>query len=428
MRHFMGVVSSPISRLLALLAAVALCSGSVLAQQTLGGITGEVTDSSGGVIPNATVTVVEEQTALTRTVKSNGSGVYAFVNLPIGSYTLTYTAVGFDVQKTAHISVQADRTATVNASLKIGQTTTTVEVQASPLMNAVDTTNGYVMDTAQIESVPLATGSFTGLATQSAGVSAELGSGTGANSGLGNAPIWANGQRDTSNSFLLNGVDASNLFNGKSTSQVASARVINSTGVQTSPGGGGGVIPSAASIYLSIGNAIPTPAPETIAEVRVNASMYDAQQGSTSGAHIDLSTASGTNALHGQAYVHRGTNWINAAPFFFNQDPDIPANDKVPELHRYIAGGPVGGPLIKDKLFFFAAYQHLHVSDAEIGDSFLDVPVGLNDDRSASGLAAVSNNSFGAATSLNNPVSSAQIDPLALVLFNSPALPGEPGK
>ena len=103
--------------------------------------------------------------------------------------------------------------------------------------------------------------------------------------GLGNQPIWANGQRDTSNSFSLNGVDASNLFNGKSTSQVGSARVINSTGVSTSLGAGG-VIQSVASIYLSIGNAIPTPAPETVQEVRVNASMYDAQQGATSGAHI----------------------------------------------------------------------------------------------------------------------------------------------
>ncbi|MGD0891795.1 MAG: TonB-dependent receptor [Terracidiphilus sp.] len=418
-------------RLLVLTAALALCSSPLLAQQTLGGITGEVTDSSGGVVPNATVNLVAEQTSLTRTTKTNGEGGYTFVNLPIGTYTLTYTAQGFDVQKTQHIAVQADRTATVNAALKIGQTTTTVEVEASPLMNAVDTTNGYVLDTAQIEAVPLATGSFTGLATQSTGVSAEFGSGTGANSGLGNAPIWANGQRDTSNSFLLNGVDASNLFNGKSTSQVASARVINSTGVQTSPGGGGGVIPSAASIYLSIGNAIPTPAPESISEVRVNASMYDAQQGSTSGAHIDLSTASGTKDFHGSVYAHRGTNWINAAPFFFNQDPDVPANDKVPELHRYIAGGTVGGPLIKDKLFGFAAYQHLHVSDQELGDSFLDVPVGLNDtNRTAAGLAGVSNNSFGSAYGIysGNPVSPANIDGDALTLFNSPALPGEPGK
>jgi len=424
----MRIVSSPIPGLLALAAAVALGSIALPAQQTLGAITGEVTDSSGGVIPNATVAVVDEQTALTRSVKTNGSGEYSLVNLPIGTYTLTYTADGFDVQKTQHITVQANRTATVNASLKVGQTTTTVEVQASPLMNAVDTTNGYVMDTAKIESVPLATGSFTGLATQSTGVSAEFGSGTGANSGLGNTPIWSNGQRDTSNSFLLNGVDASNLFNGKSTSQVASARVINSTGVQTSPGGGGGEIPSAASIYLSIGNAIPTPAPETISEVRVNASMYDAQQGSTSGAHIDLSTASGTNALHGQAYVHRGTDWINAAPFFLNQDPDVPANDKVPNLHRYIAGGTLGGPIIKDKLFFFLGYQHLHVSDAEIGDSFLDVPVSLSDDRSQSGLMNVSNFGFGANLGNPNITSPSAIDPLAYILFNSPALPGEPGK
>jgi hypothetical protein len=421
--------SSLLSRLLVVVAVVALCCcSSLLAQQTLGGITGEVSDASGGVIPNARVTIVDEQTSLTRTALTNGSGTYSFVNLPIGTYTLTYTADGFDVQKTQHITVQANRTATVNASLKIGQTSTTVEVEASPLMNVVDTTVGYVLDKAEIQSVPLPTGSFTGLATQSTGVTAELSGGTGANSGLGNEPIWANGQRDTSNSFLLNGVDASNLFNGKSTSQVSSARVINSTGAQTSPGGAGGVIQSAASIYLTIGNAIPTPAPETIAEVRVNASMYDATQGSTSGAHIDLSTASGTNTWHGTAYGHRGTNWINAAPFFFNQDPDVPADAKVPQLHRYILGGTMGGPIIKDKLFFFLGYQHLHVSDAELGDSFLDVPIGLTDDRSANGIANVSNNSFGANTYLDNPVTAAQIDPLALILFNSPALPGEPGK
>jgi hypothetical protein len=418
----MRFVSYRFVRLLAIATAFALCGLFVLAQQTLGGITGEVTDASGGVIPNATVSVVDEQTSLTRTVKTNGAGVYSFVNLPIGSYTLTYTADGYSVQKTQHITVQAERTATLNAALKIGQTTTTVEVEAVPLMNAVDTTNGYVLDTSQIETVPLATGSFTGVAILSAGVNAELSGGTGANSGLGNAPIWANGQRDTSNSFLLNGVDASNLFNGKSTSQVPSARVINSTGVSSSTGAGG-VIQTLASVYLSIGNAIPTPAPETLQEVRVNASMYDAQQGSTSGAHIDMSTTSGTNVYHGSGYFRRGTDWINAAPFFFNQDPDIPAANKVPQLHRYILGGNIGGPIIKDKLFAFLSYQHIHVSDQEIGDTLTDVPVGLNDtNRDAGGLATLANNSFG------TTITSAQIDPVALALFNSPSLPGEPGK
>jgi hypothetical protein len=335
---------------------------------------------------------------------------------------VTYGATGFESQKTPHITVQGNRTATLNVQLKIAAAAgQTIEVDATPLMNAVDTTNGYVMDKSQIDTVPLATGSFTGLAVQSAGVSAELSGGTGANSGLGNAPIWSNGQRDTSNSFLLNGVDASNLFNGKSTSQVPSARVINSTGVSSSDGAGG-VIQTLASVYLSIGNAIPTPAPETLSEVRVNASMYDATQGSTSGAHIDMSTASGTNNFHGAAYVHRGTDWLNAAPFFFNQDNDIPSFDKVPQLHRYTLGGSVGGPIIKDKLFAFFSYQHIHVSDQEIGDSVLDVPVGLSDDRSAGGLATLTNNSFGTI------LTAANIDPTALALFNSPALPGEPGK
>ncbi len=243
-------------------------------------------------------------------------------------------------------------------------------------MNAVDTTNGYVMEAQQIDAVPLPTGSFTGLAILSPGVNAELPGGTGADSGLGNAPIWANGQRDTSNAFLVNGVDASNLFNGKSTSEVDSFRVSNNTGQANNAAGG--VVPSAASVYLSIGNAIPTPAPETIAEVRVNASMYDAQQGSDSGAHIDMSTKSGTNQFHGGVYAHRGTNWINAAPFFFKKDNNIPAADKNPQLHRYNLGGDIGGPIIKDKLFGFVGYQHLHISDQETGDELLDVPPGLS--------------------------------------------------
>jgi hypothetical protein len=438
LRYFMRILSSLSLRLLAVAAVAALCCTPIEAQQTLGGITGEVTDATGGVIPNVAITVVGEQTSLTRAAKTNGAGSYQLVNLPIGTYTLTFTAQGYEVQKTPHIAVQADRTATVNAQLKIGATSETVEVAASPLMNAVDTTNGYVLDNTQIDLAPLATGSFTGLATQSTGVSAELPGGTGVNAGLGNAPIWANGQRDTSNTFLLNGVDASNLFNGKSTSQVASFRVVNNTGSGNSTAGG--IIQSSASIYLSIGNAIPSPAPETIEEVRVNASMYDAQQGSTAGAHLDMSTKAGANALHGNAYIHRGTSWLNAAPFFFNNDDDIPANQKVPQLHRYTAGGTVGGALIKDKLFGFIGYQHLHVSDQELGYSRFSVPVGLSDDRSAGGLAAVANSAWCPlpATETDScpslPASAVNNDSVnpgssvAYNLFNQPAVNGESGK
>src|ERR1700728_291656 len=402
------------------------CAPYVHAQQTLGGITGAVADKTGGVLPDTTVTIVGDQTKLTRTQKTNASGVYDFVNLPIGTYTLTFTHEGFESQKVPSITVQGDRTATINAVLPIGQVGTVVEVQADPLMNAVDTTNGYILDKNQIDAVPLPTGSFTGLAILSPGVSAELPGGTGANSGLGNQPIWANGQRDTSNSFLLNGVDASNLFNGKSTSQVASARIVNNTGIAGAGSTTAEIIQSTASPYLAIGQALPTPAPETVQEFRVNTSMYDAQQGSTSGAHIDMSTTSGTNTLHGQAYWHHGTDWLNAAPYFYNQDPNIPANEKVPQLHRYTAGATVGGPLIKDKLFYFVSYQHIHVSDTEIGTSRTAVPTGLTDDRSPAALASVVLNNWGtvvqpvvAANSLSNPPAPPTIDPVAYALLTA---------
>ncbi len=411
-------------------AALTLSTPRAMAQQTLGGITGSVSDPQGSMIPGVKVTATAEGTQLTRSTTTNGSGEFALNDLPIGSYNVTITLEGFETTRFPSIVVQANRTVTLPAKLSIGSVQNSVTVDADPLLNASDTTNGYSLDSAQIQLIPQPTGSFTGLATQTPGVNAELPGGTGANSGLGNLPIWANGQRDTSNSFLINGVDASNLFNGKSTSQVASARVINSTG--SAGGGAGGVIQSVASIYLSIGNAIPTPPPETVQEVHVNASMYDAEQGSTSGAHIELSTTSGTNNYHGQVYGRRGTNWINAAPFFFKQDADVPENSKNPGLHRYELGGTVGGPIIKNKLFGFLAYQHLHVADAEIGDSFLNVPVGLSDtNRTPSGLANIVNTQF-PNSNFNivggGPLAATDIDNTVVQLFNSPSLPGEPGK
>ena len=385
------------------------------AQQTLGGVTGAVVDKSGGALTDATVTVVNEQTTFSRTQKTNAAGAYEFVNLPIGTYNVTFTREGFQTQTVPSILVQANRTATVNATLDVGKVTSSITVNETPLLNATDTTNGYALDKSQIESIPLPTGSFTGLAALSPGVSAELSSGTGANSGLGNLPVWANGQRDTSNSFLLNGADSSNLFNGKSTSQVNSARVVNGTngGLANNPG----VIQSSASVYLAIGQAIPTPAPESVQEVQVNTSMYDAQQGSTSGAHIDVSTNSGTNSFHGSAYLHRGTDWLNAAPLFFKLDPHIPADEKVPELHREVPGGTFGGPIIKDKLFGFVAYQHMHVSDQETGISRLTVPLGLTDtNRTAQGLADLANTNF--AVPNGQPLlTPSQISPVALALF-----------
>jgi len=398
-----------------------------LAQQTLGGITGTVTDTSGAVLQGATVTIIANETKLTRTQTTNASGIYLFVNLPIGTYALTFTQPGFETEKVPSITVQANRTATVNAALRVGKAESSITVEETPLVNAADTTNGYVLDKQQFEAIPLPTGSFTGVAILSPGVNSELPNGTGADSGLGNQSIWANGQRDTSNTFLLNGVDTSNLFNGKSTSQVSSGRILNNTGVPAASNTTAEVVQTTASVYLSVGNALPTPAPETVQEFRVNTSMYDARQGSTSGAHIDMSTASGTNAIHGGFYLHRGTDWLNAAPMFFNQDPNIPASEKVPQLHRYTAGGTLGAPLIKNKLFGFISYQHVHVSDLEIGSSRTAVPFGLTDAMRSdpAALATLANTNFPVSSTggipTNGVVGNApgDISPIAFQLLNT---------
>src|ERR1700722_4597653 len=396
------------------------------AQQTLGGITGTVTDTSGAIISGATVTLIGDETKLSRTQTTSSTGSYSFVNLPLGTYTLTFTQQGFQSQNMPAIQVRANRTATVNAEMKIGNVSESITVEETPLINMVDTTNGYVIDKLEIDSVPLPTGSFPGLTILSPGVDAELAGGTGANAGLGNAPVWANGQRDTSNDFLLNGVDARSLFNGKSTSQVNSARIVNNTGVSNASGLSAIPIQSSASVYLAIGESMPSPTPESIQEVRVNTSMYDAQQGSTSGAHVNISTGSGTNNIHGQAYVHRGTNWLNEDPYFYNADPNIPASEKNPGLHRYSAGGTVGVPIVKNKLFFYGSYQHTHPSDEKIGISRPTVPPGLSSDRSAAGLAAVGNSNnlsgpLGLSDGTINPqvcLGPGDINPIAYTLFN----------
>jgi len=385
-----------------LFAAILACTIPAFAQQTLGSINGTVLDPSGASVAEATVTVTDPQIDVTRTAKSSSNGFFQIFNLPIGTYSVKITHEGFETTTLAGIGVQEARATTINGTLTVGKVSESVEVTANPLLNATDSTNGYTLDAAQIAETPLPTGSFTGLAILSPGVNSELGSGVGSNSGLGNQPIWANGQRDTSNTMQVNGVDATNLFNGKTSSSASSQRYNFNIGSSASGGVGqaaGGLVATGGSVYGSNGNGLPAPPPEFTQELRVNTSMYDAQQGATSGAQIDVNTRSGTNAWHGGAYGNRATNAFNAVPFFFRQfyllNPSMPAAFADPQLHRWTSGGTVAGPIIKDKLFFFGGYQHLYDSDQSTGVSFLRVPTFLTDDRSTATLesAGAFNNS-----------------------------------
>ncbi len=420
-------------RLLRLFASVALLLTLTIAfpahsQQTLGSLNGTVLDSSGAAIPGAKVTVVNTQTNLTRSVMSQQNGFFQIFNLPIGSYDVQASHDGFDTTNLPAIQVQEASATTLHITLKVGHVATSVTVTANPLINSTDTTNGYTLDKEQIALTPLATGSFTQLAVLAPGVNAELLSGLDTNAGLGNQPIWANGQRDTSNTFQVNGVDVSNIFNGKSSSGDTSQRYNfniggGSTSASSSAGSAaiGGANPVGTSVYGSNGNSLPSPPPQFITELRVNTSMYDAQQGATSGAQIDVNTATGSNDFHGQLWSSFANRALNASPFFFNQAYELsqqgigafPKSLVVPSLHRWTTGASLGGPIKKDKLFFFVAFQYLNDSDQSTGLSQFNVPSGLTSDRSAAGLAAAATE-WGGKT-----FDPANIGPVATALLNA---------
>jgi len=177
-------------------------------QQTLGSINGTVTDSSGAVIQNAAVKIHNLATGLEQTASTKSDGSFNIADLPIGTYSVTFSRDSFKTEVHSQILVQGNRTTTVNGSLQPGEVNVTVTVNGTPLLNQTDTTNGYTLDSDLIENIPLGTGSFTQLALLAPGVNADLLAGAGTNAGLGNQDIFANGQRDTSNSFSFNSVES----------------------------------------------------------------------------------------------------------------------------------------------------------------------------------------------------------------------------
>lgn len=393
-----------------------LWSSIALSQQTLGSMNGTVTDSTGAVIQGAAIKARALATNLEVTATSKSDGSFSIADLPIGMYEVKFIKDGFETDVHPQIIVQGNRNATINAKLKPGLVSASVTVEATPLLNETDTTTGYTLNESQITEMPLGTGSFTQLAIMSPGVSADLLNTAGTNAGLGNQAIWSNGQRDTSNSFMINGVNANNLFSGKSTSQVTSSRVAVNIGENGNGNNPSGEIATSTTVYGAIGQALPSPPPETIQEMHVNSAMYDASQGANSGAQIVTITKSGTNQLHGGVYAyHQQTGW-NANEWFFNYN-----QLSRPQMHRNVDGGYIGGPIKRDKLFFFASYQAQRVSDQLLASSIAAVPPGLTDNnRTAQGLADLANTNSGC----SGCVQASQITSQALAIMTQKAPDG----
>jgi hypothetical protein len=292
-----------------------LCSVAALGQsQTSGRITGMVSDPNGAAVPGAEIVVTNKATGEARTVVADGSGQYIVPLLSPGVYSVTVTANGFKKFITEEIKVTITETSTVNPTLEVGSVSEQVVVDSTPSVVQTDGPQlGRVVDSRTVAELPLATRNFTQILGLSPGTATYLPDNTAV--GRNSQNVSVNGGRVTNNNFQINGVDA------------------NSMGTNSAPS-------------LSI------PAPETIQEFKVQTSLYDATFGRSGGGNIQAVTKSGGNEFHGTAYEYFRNASLNANNPFL-----IAAGIARPVLSRNVFGGAIGGPIKKDKAFFFASYQ-----------------------------------------------------------------------
>jgi hypothetical protein len=346
--------------------------------QSTGTLTGVVQDATGAVLPGVTVTVTNLGTALTRDVVTDGVGRWTMPALPPGNYEVTCELPGFKKLKREGVTVEAAVSRTLEATLEVesapGQEVLVVE---NALLVQPDTAaTSRQISTRELLEVPTSTRSFTHLLSAEAGISADLPPVLG--NGNGNISPSVNGTRTTSTSLQFNGVDATNLTSNEG----------------------------------SLSDNI-SPAPETLEEVKLQTSLYDASTGRSGGGNFQLITKSGTNQLSGSAYWYVQNERFNANDFFYNKD----GIDK-PRARRNEGGFTLGGPAVRDRLFFFGGYQRTQASTAFVptAQSITVLPEALRliaGPRTAANIAQAFR-----ALNPSFPLTEAQISPLALSLLN----------
>ena len=281
-----------------------------------GTLKGTVTDASGAVLPGASVTVLNKATSLTQTSVSTTAGEWTIPTLPVGRYDVTVELDGFKKATQPDVLVEAGVARQLNVSLEVGALSETVTVQADvPLVVATTAATFRRIAADELTEVPTSTRSFTHLLSSEAGVSAELPPAL--INGTGNISPSVNGTRTTSTSLFFNGIDATNLTSNEG----------------------------------SLNDNI-SPAPEMLEEVKLQTSLYDASTGRSGGGNFQLITRSGSNALRGAEYFNFQHEYLITNDFFYERD----GIDK-PKARRNEGGVTIGGPLRRNKLFFFGGYQ-----------------------------------------------------------------------
>ncbi len=285
-------------------------------------VLGYVRDASGSVVPNATVSLINEETKVTVTVKTSAQGAYEFTDVKIGHYEVTASAPGFDTSSTPDFQVQVNAHQRVDVALKVGSASEVVDVSAGAALLETDSSEqGQVIGTREIENLPLNGRAYADLAALVPGVRRNtLENSTDSSR---DASFNVNGQRSEFNNFLLDGLDN----NAYGTSNQGFSN-----------------------------QAIP-PSADAINEFKVETDNYSAEYGRSAGAVINVSIRSGTNHFHGKAYEYIRNTVFNAIGPFTPPTNALTGKPQKPVLIRNQFGGTFGGPVIKDKLFFFADYE-----------------------------------------------------------------------
>ncbi len=340
-------------RAIVLFCACMIVPGAALPQSPgTGAIAGRVVDGTDAALPNATVTAIDEATHASRTFLSSQQGEFRMSLLSPGTYSISASAKGFDRQVVSAVHVVAGETTTLEMKLSIGKAGETVEVGGKADLAQTETsTLGRAIDEEAIESLPLANRNYTQLLALSPGVVVELPNA--AALGRNNQNVSANGSKTTSNNFQFNGIDANNLSQN-----------------------------SASGYQSEVGTAIP--APDMIREFKVQTGNYDAGYGRGAGANVDLVSQSGRNHLHGSAWEFLRNDVLNANDFFAKRN-----GQARPVLKQNQFGFAVGGPVRKNKAFFFGGYQGTIQRNGDSSLSLVNAILPqLGSDRSAAALGA----------------------------------------
>jgi Carboxypeptidase regulatory-like domain/TonB dependent receptor-like, beta-barrel len=316
---------------------------------TSGEILGVITDPSGAVVAGAKVALTSDA-GVRRETETSSNGRYSFPLLAPGFYRLEVTASGFAAAKVEAVEVKITESSVVDVALKVAGAQTTVTVSGeAPLVQTESATRGTVIDQNQIRQLPLPTRNFQQLLALTTGASGSLQNSS--DLGRGDAAVYVNGQRALSNDVLINGVDA------------------NSIGTGSTPN-------------LSV------PSIDSLQEFIVQTSLYDASQGRNAGGIVAAVTKSGTNEFHGDLYEFLRNTVLDANNFFLNGE-DTPR----PKYNRNQFGGTLGGPVVKDRAWFFLSYQGTReVNGTSLTNSLSTVflPAYLGPQRDAASLAALS--------------------------------------